>query len=134
MCGWVAAQKAFESREVGYLVRAACDQPGCRARIDRGLGYRCGSGAPDTVTNLLDAALYGGCGGYFCEAHSARSQHACPASKHWGPEGGIGSGDDWLGCQTVGLGEESHHASEDVFDALLRGEDPACLECATVNR
>lgn len=47
-------------RDIGYGVPAICDQPGCQARIDRGLSYVCGS------------APYGGevgCGLFFCSAH-----------------------------------------------------------------
>jgi hypothetical protein len=47
-------------RDIGYGVPATCDNPGCGASIDRGLGYVCG-GEP-----------YGGdrgCGLYFCTDH-----------------------------------------------------------------
>lgn len=47
-------------RRIGYGVKAKCDEPGCKARIDRGLAYLCGKlGGDDGV----------GCGGYFCSAH-----------------------------------------------------------------
>jgi|SRR2546430_17198539 len=48
-------------RDIGYGVPALCDHPGCGQKIDRGLGYICGSGEP-----------YGGekgCGLFFCHEH-----------------------------------------------------------------
>lgn len=56
--GWCIGE--YNGREIGYGVPAECDQPGCREKIDRGLGYVCG-GEP-----------YGGeagCGLFFCEQH-----------------------------------------------------------------
>ena len=49
-----------DGREAGYGVEATCDEPGCTARIDRGLGYLCGT-EPGGDEH--------GCGGYFCGAH-----------------------------------------------------------------
>lgn len=57
--GWSIGYDLRWNRDIGYGVPATCDQPGCGARIDRGLAHVCG-GAP-----------YGGgagCGLYFCEA------------------------------------------------------------------
>lgn len=48
-------------RDIGYGVPAACDQPGCGERIDRGINYRCGG-----ILNLHDQA---GCGLFFCHDH-----------------------------------------------------------------
>lgn len=47
-------------RDVGYGVPAVCDEPGCGARIDRGLSYVCG-GEPFGGEH--------GCGLYFCFDH-----------------------------------------------------------------
>ncbi len=52
--------RTFKPRKIGYGVEANCDQPGCKARIDRGLGYLCGG---------LEGADGNGCGGYFCGEH-----------------------------------------------------------------
>lgn len=49
-----------DGREVGYSVEATCDHEGCAAKIDRGLGYVCGS--------MHDGDEYG-CGRYFCGEH-----------------------------------------------------------------
>jgi hypothetical protein len=49
-----------EGREVGYGVLATCDQDGCNARIDRGLGCVCGG--------MHDGDEHG-CGRYFCGEH-----------------------------------------------------------------
>jgi hypothetical protein len=49
-----------DGREAGYSVEATCDEPGCDAQIDRGLGYLCGTdpgGSEDS------------CGDYFCGKH-----------------------------------------------------------------
>jgi hypothetical protein len=62
-----------DGREAGYMVAAVCDQPGCDAQIDRGLGYLCGDwpGVPDDGDE--------GCGNYYCEAHTAT--HDCAADE-----------------------------------------------------
>jgi hypothetical protein len=49
-----------DGREAGYGVEATCDEQGCTAEIDRGLGYLCG--------RTPGADEYG-CGGYFCGEH-----------------------------------------------------------------
>lgn len=57
--GWGYGVNA-EGREIGYLVRATCDHPGCKTKIDRGLSYACGG--------MHDHNEYG-CGDYFCPEH-----------------------------------------------------------------
>lgn len=44
--------------EVGYLVKATCEEPGCGEAIDRGLYYRCGG-----------PVFEEGCGHFFCAEH-----------------------------------------------------------------
>ncbi len=64
--GWGYGE--VDGREVGYNVMATCDFPGCKAKIDRGLGYCCGT-------------MHGGdngCGNYFCAAHLFGIHHNCP--------------------------------------------------------
>lgn len=56
--GW-ADCGTFNGRRIGYGISATCDEPGCKKRIDRGLGCVCGT-------------MHGGengCGEYFCDAH-----------------------------------------------------------------
>jgi hypothetical protein len=58
--GWGLGFDSRWDRDIGYGVPAYCDHPMCRARINRGLSYVCGSDP------------YGGdrgCGLYFCEEH-----------------------------------------------------------------
>lgn len=58
--GWEIGFDHNWKRDIGYGVRAYCDQPGCNVVIDRGLGFVCG-GEP-----------YGGdegCGLFFCGDH-----------------------------------------------------------------
>lgn len=50
-----------DGREAGYGVDAVCDEPGCDAKIDRGLAYLCGA-QPDPDDGE-------GCGRYFCGEH-----------------------------------------------------------------
>jgi hypothetical protein len=57
---WAVGFDANWQRDIGYGVPATCDQPECRAKIDRGLAYVCGS-APKGGEH--------GCGLYFCEDH-----------------------------------------------------------------
>lgn len=49
-----------DGREAGYAVEAICEEDGCGAKIDRGLGFLCG--------NTPGGDEYG-CGGYFCGGH-----------------------------------------------------------------
>jgi hypothetical protein len=46
--------------EAGYAVGATCEEPGCKAKIDRGLAYLCGKDPRGDDH---------GCSGYFCEQH-----------------------------------------------------------------
>lgn len=46
--------------EAGYAIEAVCEQDGCTAAIDRGLGYLCGAEPGGTEY---------ACGGYFCGEH-----------------------------------------------------------------
>lgn len=55
---------ASDGREIGYLVEATCEHPGCTTKIDRGLAYACGGLA--AVLGEPDAA---GCGHHFCPEH-----------------------------------------------------------------
>lgn len=57
--GWSYGTNA-KGREVGYGVRATCDEEGCGAEIDRGLAYVCGG--------MHDGGEHG-CGHYFCTGH-----------------------------------------------------------------
>jgi hypothetical protein len=49
-------------RLVGYGIPATCDRRGCKAVIDRGLGWRCGE-----TRNLTETGY--GCGRFYCEDH-----------------------------------------------------------------
>jgi hypothetical protein len=56
--GW--GHGIVDGRHVGYNIRATCDYPKCKTKIDRGLAYACGDahGATDKS-----------CGKYFCYEH-----------------------------------------------------------------
>ncbi|HEU4543315.1 MAG TPA: hypothetical protein VFR23_19450 [Jiangellaceae bacterium] len=56
-----------DGREAGYGVNAICDRDGCKAQIDRGLDYLCGTWPGDPED---------GCGNYFCGKHEF--DHDCP--------------------------------------------------------
>ena len=51
-----------KGRPIGYAQGATCDEPGCKAKIDRGLSYACGGMHGDD-----DPA--GSCERYFCDEH-----------------------------------------------------------------
>ena len=53
--GWAVGWEPNTRRWRGYGVPAVCEEPGCDAKIDRGLAYACGG---------LD-----GCGRFFCKEH-----------------------------------------------------------------
>lgn len=58
--GWAYCGTDSEGREIGYGIEATCDEPGCDAKIDRGLGYACGQmHGEDTYW----------CEKYFCGKH-----------------------------------------------------------------
>lgn len=57
--GWAFCGANRHGQEIGYGVEATCDEPGCDAAIDRGLGYLCGSMHDDSET----------CARYYCAAH-----------------------------------------------------------------
>lgn len=57
--GWANSGTDSTGRPIGYAHEATCDEPGCDAKIDRGLSYACGG-------------MHGedpGCEKYFCEKH-----------------------------------------------------------------
>lgn len=57
--GWGTGTNAA-GRDVGYMVQAECDEPGCTVEIDRGIAYVCGG--------MHDGGEHG-CGRYFCGEH-----------------------------------------------------------------
>ncbi len=58
--GWADCGNDPDGRPIGYAFPATCDQPGCKAKIDRGLSYVCGD---------MHGGGELGCGKYFCEDH-----------------------------------------------------------------
>ncbi len=62
--GWGMCGQDEHGRDIGYMVPAFCDHPGCGAEINRGLGCVCGG---------MHGAAWGanedGCGLYFCGKH-----------------------------------------------------------------
>lgn len=65
---WSIGYDEHWKRDIGYGVPAYCDHPGCKAEIDRGLGYVCGDD------------LYGGergCGLFFCADHQVGYDQTC---------------------------------------------------------
>ena len=57
---WLIGYDSHWNRDIGYVVPAECDHPGCHAQIGRGLAYVCG-GEPE------GGEL--GCSLFFCEEH-----------------------------------------------------------------
>ena len=62
--GWANCGLDSVGREIGYAIGAVCDEPGCSAKIDRGLAYACGGvhGKGGIRGDI-------GCEGYFCPEH-----------------------------------------------------------------
>lgn len=58
--GWAYCGEDRHGRPIGYGIEATCDQPGCTAEIDRGMGCACG-GEHGEDTHFCDR--------YFCGAH-----------------------------------------------------------------
>lgn len=65
---WAVGWSPTWYRDIGYGVPATCDQPGCGARIDRGLAYVCGA-EPEGGEE--------GCGLFFCTAHQIGGDQKC---------------------------------------------------------
>lgn len=59
--GWGSCGTDDRGRPIGYLHEGRCDEPGCKARINRGLGYACG-GFHGTQGGWT-------CGRYYCGDH-----------------------------------------------------------------
>lgn len=68
MDSWANFGKDASGREVGYLVKAICDFPGCLREITRSLTCLCGE--------MHNPAQWG-CGLYFCRAHRLQASHKC---------------------------------------------------------
>jgi hypothetical protein len=71
--GWSIGYDDNWKRDIGYGVPAICDHPGCKAEIDRGLGYVCG-GEP-----------YGGeygCGLFVCSEHQRANDRCLQLCQH----------------------------------------------------
>ena len=60
--GWANCGTDSKGRPIGYAHEATCDEPGCKAKIDRGLSYACGEMHGDDDPE-------GTCEGYFCGKH-----------------------------------------------------------------
>jgi hypothetical protein len=70
--GWSYGENS-EGRDVGYGVPAYCDHAGCKAKIDRGLGYICG-GEPG-------GGEYG-CGMFVCSEHTYANDKCLQLCRH----------------------------------------------------
>lgn len=71
--GWGHCGHDDDDRPIGYAITATCDEPGCSAKIDRGLAYACGG---------MHGGGKHGCGRYFCPAHlvvGGASEQLCAA-------------------------------------------------------
>lgn len=66
--GWAFCGTDSKGREIGYGIRATCDEPECSTEIDRGLGYACGGEHGESET---------ACEGYFCGAHLSTVCRLC---------------------------------------------------------
>lgn len=75
--GWAFCGEDDLGRPIGYGVEATCDFEGCDEKIDRGLGYCCGS--------MHNGDNDDGCGRYFCGAHQWEGEqgHECTARAAW---------------------------------------------------
>lgn len=58
--GWSDCGTDSDGRPIGYGHNGTCDEPGCTAKIHRGLAYACGGEHLETEWS---------CEGYFCAAH-----------------------------------------------------------------
>jgi hypothetical protein len=58
--GWGSCGTDGKGRKIGYAHSGRCDHPGCKVKIDRGLGYACGDMHGEDGFS---------CEGYFCSDH-----------------------------------------------------------------
>ena len=61
--GWANCGNDSDGRPIGYAHSATCDEPGCTAKIHRGIAYACGN-----MHGELDWA----CEKYFCASHLSK--------------------------------------------------------------
>lgn len=101
-----------DGREAGYGIEATCDQPGCDAEIDRGMGYLCGN-MPDGHRSEMEP----GCGKYFCEAH-LYGRHECP-----NPECGKYSVDGNSCCELSEGHDDAHECDGVTFTETEEDEE-----------
>lgn len=81
--GWSIGYDEHWKRDVGYGVPAHCDHPGCKAEIDRGLGYICGFeqiGGGEEGCGLFFCSAHGG--GMLCQRCSNKEPHFAPSPDH----------------------------------------------------
>ncbi len=71
--GWAIGFSLKWNRDVGYGVPAYCDHPGCKAEIDRGLGYICG----DDIGGGEH-----GCGLFICGEHTHAKEDCIQLCQH----------------------------------------------------
>lgn len=105
--GWGSG--VVEGREVGYLVDAVCDYPGCSEPIDRGLGYVCGP---------MHGHCEWGCGFYFCGTHLG--DHKCPKPAPSLPDADAAVWDKFLEF----IGDVPVHGAEAEAKLIELGLDP----------
>ena len=76
---WANCGQDSQGRDIGYAIKATCDDPDCETKIDRGLAYACGGIHGHGDSNGTSH----GCEGYFCYEHLFV---ACPDGES-GPTG-----------------------------------------------
>jgi len=57
--GW-GSGTTDSGKDIGYMVDATCEHPGCTEEINRGLSYACGGEHGEDEVS---------CDGYFCNSH-----------------------------------------------------------------
>jgi hypothetical protein len=65
--GYGVYEEPGNGRWAGYMVPARCDFPGCEAKIDRGLGWKCEEHGTEEVDGVEEVVE--GCGLFFCSGH-----------------------------------------------------------------
>ena len=102
--GWAVGYDTNWQRDIGYGVPALCDQPGCGAKIDRGLSYVCGS-------ELMGGEH--GCGLYFCEGHLVYS-NVDPAADEFDDDFDEDAAEYAELCEGCGKGEQPFDPTPDL--------------------
>jgi len=112
--GWASCGTDSKGRKIGYAHSGRCDHEGCKAKIDRGLGYACGD---------MHGSEGFACEGYFCTSH---------LTYRWDPDEQKGH----QYCTTCAERLDAHRAEEfqEVLEDFVKAKPKPTYRLVEVDR